>query len=219
MIIRSNDYTLQWLYLMIMRPNDYMFQWLSVPMIIPNNGRALQWSGWLPARNMGLRWLCLPSAAVQDSTSAEDWTEQTETPNPKLSCPTLTIYPFSCGANFYWLGCTNPPQSTPYTIPLPSSKFYFSMHQLIFLMSGQCTYPSLSLPCLNYHRLYIKSEYSYRCSSCKFWMHQKCSGLAFSSFHHNYDSAPDARHFPPLPIRGNRQSSFSLTLFNSSPYG
>ena len=71
--------------------------------------------------------------------------EQTDPPN--LSCP---IYPFSCGAPFYWLG---------HSIPIPSSKSYFLIHELILLMLEQYTNPGPSFPCPICHHQQIKSQY------------------------------------------------------------
>ena len=80
------------------------------------------------------------------------------------------------------------------------------MHELILLRSKQCTNPGPSFSCSICHRQYIKSQYSYRCSSCKSWVHQKCSELTnYSHFTIIYGSAPDARQLlpkrkPTLPL-------------------
>ena len=55
-------------------------------------------------------------------------------------------------------------------IPIPPSEFYFPIHELILLMSGQCANTGSSFPCPFCLRQYIKSRYSYYCSSCRSWM-------------------------------------------------
>ena len=53
------------------------------------------------------------------------------------------------------------------------------------------------------HRPYIKSQYSCPCSSCKSWLHQKCSGIANASIHHNLWLCPLCQTpspFTPQPL-------------------
>ena len=83
------------------------------------------------------------------------------------------------------------------TPSLPPNKSYFSIHELILLMLGQCTNPGHSFPCLICHRPYIKTHNSYKYSSSTSWVHQKCPGLANASFHHNLRLCSKCQ-IPPL---------------------
>ena len=68
--------------------------------------------------------------------------------------PNPPFYSFSCGTTFCCLGRT---------IPLTSSKFYFTIQEIVLLMSEQCTNPGPSFPCQSATALIFKAK-----------VHQKC---------------------------------------------
>ena len=84
-------------------------------------------------------------------------------------------------------------------ISLPPSEFYFPIHELILLMSGQCTYPGPSFSCPVCLRPYSTRNYFYQCSSCRSWVHQKCSGPINVTFHYDLWLSQIPETFPLSP--------------------
>ena len=76
-------------------------------------------------------------------------------------------------------------RSQHHTPPPSLCAMYVPIHELILIMSRQCTNPGPSHLCSICHRMYIKSQYIFQCSSCQPWVHKKCPGLAKSSLHHS----------------------------------
>ena len=90
----------------------------------------------------------------------------------------------------------------------PPSKSHAPIHELILFMSWQCTNPGPPYPCPVCLRPLKKSQYSFKCYGCLSWVHQRCSGLASYTLHHNiwrcskcltYSPSPPKRK-PPSPI-------------------
>ena len=66
------------------------------------------------------------------------------------------------------------------TIPLYPFKSRAPIHELILHMSVQCTNPGPPYPCQVCLRSFRKSQYSFKCSGCLSWVHQRCSELRIS---------------------------------------
>ena len=140
-------------------------------------------TGWL--RNAALRrGVRCCGRLVQES-------DQTEPTNPNLSCPaSLFSAQSSLPFQVFFLWCdlllTRSHQYPSFsTIPLPPSKSHAPIHVLILLMSGQCTSTSLPYPWLVCVRPFNKSKFSFKCYGCLSWIHQRCSGLASYTHHHD----------------------------------
>ena len=86
-------------------------------------------------------------------------------------------------------------------ISLLPPKSHAPIHELILLMSGQCTNPGPSYPCPVCLRPFRKSQYSFKCSSCLSWVHQKCSGLASYELHHERWHCPKCQTPSPSPSK------------------
>ena len=143
----------------------------------------------------------LPSAAVGKSAPARGLTrvlEQTEPKLPNLSCPIPFFYPFSYGTTFGWLGRTIPPLVS--TIPLPPSKFNSPIHEVILLMSGQCTNPGPRFRSPVWRDLFVKTK-------ANIHTNVPIAGPGFTKsakdcrmprFITSCGFVPDSRHLPPL---------------------
>ena len=69
----------------------------------------------------------------------------------------------------------NPSFSTLFPVVQPfadwvslSPQFYSSIHELLLLMSGQCSIPGPPYPCPVCLRPYVIRQYSYKCSNCRY---------------------------------------------------
>ena len=127
----------------------------------------------------------------------------------------------------------NPSFSTLFPVVQPfadwvslSPQFYSSIHELLLLMSGQCSIPGPPYPCPVCLRPYVIRQYSYKCSNCRYnlvqmfklqvqpgtnvqtWAHHKCSGLATPRFITTCGL-----------LRGNPQPPFFITHLDFSTYG
>ena len=95
------------------------------------------------------------------------------------------------------------------TISLPPSKSPVPIHELILLMSGQCTNPGSPYPCPVCLHPFKKCQFSFKWFGFLSWVYQKCSGLASYTLHHGMwscskcqtpSSSPLKRNFPVLFI-------------------
>ena len=80
----------------------------------------------------------------------------------------------------------------------PPSKSHAPTHELILLMSEQCTNlgPPYPFPiCLH---PFNKSKFSFKCYGCLSWVHQRYSGLASYTLHHDLWRCSICQTPPPL---------------------
>ena len=107
--------------------------------------------------------------------------------------PIFTLFPVV--RLFSWPDRTTPP-----------SKSDAPIHELILVMSGQCTNPDPPYPCPVCLCPYIKSKCLYKCSTCWSWVHQRCSGLASPSLHLNMCHCSRCQTPSPSPPKGKSPS-------------
>ena len=110
---------------------------------------------------------CRDSAAVGDWSGS--WNKRSRTTKtshgrspfsaqPPFSTLFPVVRPFAD-----WVA---PSPLSQHNSPPPFSNSYSPIHELILLMSRQCSNPGPSYPCPVWLRPYIKSKYSYNCSNC-----------------------------------------------------
>ena len=132
------------------------------------------------------------SVTTMDSTAMEGrsgcWIKRSQQSQTSLvQTPVFSghphFLPFFLRCNLSLTGSHHSPSVS--IIPLPPSKSHAPFHELILLMSGQCTNPGSPYPCPGYLCPFQKSQYSFKCYSCLSWVHQRCSGLANCTLHHD----------------------------------
>ena len=134
----------------------------------------------------------------------------------------LAKFPFSAQCFFFTLFPAVRPfadwvASSPLvsTISLLRSKSYSPIHELILLMSVQCTNPGAPYPSPVSLRPYIKSKYSYKFFNCTSysWVYRKCSVLANATLHYDLWLSFICQTLSSSPPKGKSPRS----LFQNSP--
>ena len=145
---------------------------------------------------MGLsRLSALSSAAVENTIASEDWTDQTEPPNPTslAQSPFYTLFFLWC--ELLLTGSHHPLLVSTILFP---SKFYFSIHINLYC---SCRDNALT-PVLS---SFVQSATAHI--------------LEANILTNVHIASPRERHLTPLPLGENPQPPFSLTHLNSFPYG
>ena len=102
---------------------------------------------------------------------------------PLFFLPNPTFLPFFLWCDLLLTGSHHSPSVS--TIPIPPSKSDAPIHELILLMSAQCTNPVSPYSCPVHLHPFNKSKFSFKCYGCLSWVHQRCSGPVSYTHHHD----------------------------------